>query len=141
MDFRDQLVAQLIRHEGLRLLPYKDTVGKLTIGVGRNITDKGITQAEAISLLINDITECTDDLNTFDWFPPLDPIRQRALLDMRFNLGPQGFREFKRLLLALTNRDYIMAAASMRASKWAKQTGKRAQYLAELVETGKDPRG
>ena len=38
---------QLILHEGLRLKPYRDTVGKLTIGVGRNLDDVGITRAEA----------------------------------------------------------------------------------------------
>src|SRR4051812_27390106 len=39
---RDALVNQLIIDEGLKLSPYTDTVGKLTIGVGRNLTDVGI---------------------------------------------------------------------------------------------------
>jgi hypothetical protein len=31
--------VQLIRHEGFRSKPYRDTVGKLTIGYGTNLQD------------------------------------------------------------------------------------------------------
>jgi hypothetical protein len=33
----NRIKAQLIRHEGLRLKPYRCTAGKLTIGIGRNL--------------------------------------------------------------------------------------------------------
>lgn len=38
------LQEQLIRDEGVRKFPYKDTVGKTTIGVGRNLDDVGLSQ-------------------------------------------------------------------------------------------------
>ena len=31
-------------NEGLRSKPYVDTVGKVTIGVGRNLTDRGLSE-------------------------------------------------------------------------------------------------
>ena len=91
----DALRQQLRLHEGLRLFPYVDTVGKTTIGCGRNLTDKGITIEEARFLLDHDITECLADLHSFGWFIGLDSIRQRALVDLRFNLGPIRFRGFQ----------------------------------------------
>lgn len=51
------LKDMLIRHEGLKLKPYRDTVGKLTIGAGRNLNDLGISEREAMFLLDNDIME------------------------------------------------------------------------------------
>ncbi|MDP3703688.1 MAG: lysozyme, partial [Candidatus Omnitrophota bacterium] len=97
----EALERQLIAHEGLRLKPYTDTVGKLTIGVGRNLTDKGITKAEALYLLERDIEECIADLVTFPWFGRLDSVRQRVMIDMRFNLGPSRLRKFRRTLAAV----------------------------------------
>jgi len=37
--------------EGLKLKPYKCPAGKLTIGIGRNLEDRGITEQEAQMLL------------------------------------------------------------------------------------------
>jgi lysozyme len=132
----DALLQQLVRHEGLRLFPYTDSVGKLTIGVGRNLTDVGITRAEAFTLLEHDVVTAQADLETFAWFVGLTPIRQRALIDMRFNLGPGGFRRFRALIAALTARDYARAAAAMLDSTWAGQVGGRASRLAGMMTTG-----
>lgn len=138
MSPNEALRQQLIDHEGLRLKIYVDTVGKRTIGVGRNLDDKGITQAEALHLLDNDLWECITDLVGFEWFERLDPVRQRALVDMRFNLGPTRFRTFHRTLLALANGQYGVAADGMLASKWASQVGRRATRLAGMVRSGLD---
>jgi lysozyme len=51
----NRIKAQLVRYEGLRLKPYRCTAGKLTIGIGRNLDDCGISQTEAYVLLENDI--------------------------------------------------------------------------------------
>lgn len=132
----EALRQQLIAHEGLRLKPYTDTVGKLTIGVGRNLADKGLTKAEAMILLENDIQECILDLATFPWFHGLDPVRQRVMVDMRFNLGPKGFRAFKRTLAAVSDGRFNHAADQMLASKWASQVGARASRLARMMRIG-----
>lgn len=135
----ERLTAQLIAHEGCVLRPYTDTVGKLTIGIGRNLTDKGISRAEAETLLASDIDECVADLTSaFPWFVRLDEVRQRVLLDMRFNLGPTGYRSFTRTLALVEQGDYVSAADQMLKSKWAKQVGRRARTLAQMMRTGVD---
>lgn len=129
-------MEQLIRHEGLRLFPYRDSVGKLTIGVGRNLTDVGISRDEALTLLAADVVEASNDLASFPWFRSLSEARRRALIDMRFNLGATGFRGFRATLAALASGDYAKAAAQMRHSKWYGQVGRRGEALARMVETG-----
>ena len=52
----ESMIGMLKRHEGLRLKPYQDTIGKLTIGYGRNLDDRGISKEEAEYLLRNDIS-------------------------------------------------------------------------------------
>jgi len=53
-QLKEKLIRQLREHEGLRLPPYHCPAGKLTIGIGRNLGDKGITEKEAVMLLEND---------------------------------------------------------------------------------------
>jgi lysozyme len=82
------LEDQLIDHEGLELKPYQCTADKLTIGVGRNIEDRGITEDEARYLLKNDIKIVEDELlEKKPVVAGLDAVRQRVLVDMGFNLG------------------------------------------------------
>jgi lysozyme len=131
-----QLREQLERHEGLRLKPYKDTVGKLTIGIGRNLDDKGISREEAFTLLDNDIAEVVRQLEQVDEYQALDEIRQTVLANLCFNVGFKGIIGFKRMWRALAKRDYAAAAAEMLDSKWAKQVGRRATELAEIMRTG-----
>jgi lysozyme len=134
------LRQQLIRHEDLRLKPYRCSAGKLTIGVGRNLEDVGISASEAMNLLDNDITACITDLNGFAWFRALDAVRKRALIDMRFQLGAGGFRGFRKMLAALAVRDYRMAAREARDSKWFRQDSPaRARTITAMLETGKEP--
>lgn len=136
---RDKLITQLIQHEGLRLKPYSDTVGKVTIGVGRNLTDVGISESEAMTLLDHDVDLVLADLLTFPWFISLDPIRQRVVADMRFNLGPTRFRGFQRMIGALAAGDYQRAADSMAESLWARQVKQRATRLIIMMRTGGEP--
>jgi len=78
----------IIEHEAYRKYPYRCSAGKLTIGMGRNIEDRGISPNEALMLLENDIKECAEDLREiFPTFDELPEKRQHALIDMRFNLG------------------------------------------------------
>jgi lysozyme len=130
------LREQLIRHEGLRLRPYRCSAGKWTIGVGRNLEDHGITAPEAMALLDHDIEECLADLRQWGWFLLLDPVRQRALIDMRFNLGPSRLRGFKKFLNAMGQGDWARAYDEMLHSAWATQVGGRAMRLARMVRDG-----
>lgn len=131
------LTSQLIAHEGMRLRPYTDTTGHLTIGVGRNLSDIGITRDEALDLLDHDIERAIAGLSLrWPWTQQLDPVRQRVLIDLAFNLGLYGLSRFTRMLAAVQAGDYDDAAAEMLASRWADQVKQRAQTLARMMRTG-----
>ena len=131
------IVEQLIADEGLRLKPYKCTSGKTTIGVGRNLDDKGISKDEAIALLTNDIKECMDELDKrIPWWINLTHNRRVVLINMCFNLGISGLMKFKNTLNHIRNHDYAKASVSMLDSKWAKQVKNRAVRLAIIMREG-----
>jgi len=145
-DFnRPLLLKELERDEGLRLKPYKDTIGKLTIGVGRNLDDVGITHQEAMELLANDVDRVTVTLDKhLPWWRSLSDARQRVLINMCFNMGwdnprtPQreGLSGFVNTLSAIERGDYADAAVRMLRSKWARQVGQRAKRLSQMMERG-----
>ena len=88
----NRIKAQLVRHEGLRLKPYRCTAGKLTIGYGRNLDDRGISRKEAYAMLDRDIRDCEQWLidKIPDIYNNLDEVRQSVLLNMCFNLASRG---------------------------------------------------
>ena len=134
---RDQLRAQIAKHEGLRLKPYQDTVGKWTIGYGRNLSDVGITRAEASMLLDHDIDDAMRDLMArFPWTATLDTVRFAVLVEMCFNLGIARLAGFKNTLKAVERGDYEAAAKGMLASKWASQVKGRAVTMAQQMRAG-----
>lgn len=138
---RAAMTRQLRLHEGERLKPYRCTAGKLTIGVGRNLEDRGITAQESAMLLANDIArEEAELMRALPWVGQLDEVRQRVLLDMAFNLGLAGLLGFKNTLAAIQAGDYQRGATMMLDSRWARQVGGRAERLSRMMATGKDPR-
>ncbi len=127
----------LIRFEGLRLKPYQDSAGKLTIGAGRCLDTRGISEEEAMHLLANDIVSTYRELGErVALFNHLDDVRQLALVSMAFNLGVDGLLGFKNLLAALLLKHYDLAAEAALDSKWARQVGHRAVETAEMLRTG-----
>jgi lysozyme len=133
----DALISELRRDEGVRLKPYRCTAGKLTIGVGRNLDDVGITPEEADHLLRNDVARVCADLDArLPWWRGLDEVRQRVLVNMGFNLGIAGLLGFKNTLRSVETGDYLGAAQGMLSSKWAHQVGPRAERLALMMRDG-----
>lgn len=127
----------LIYHEGLRLKPYRDGADRLTIGVGRNLDDTGISREEALMLLHNDIERIKRELDAnLPWWRSLSEARQKVLVSMAFNLGTNGLLGFSRMLSYLQDGDYSAAAEEMLSSIWANQVGNRALELAEMMENG-----
>ena len=121
----------------LELKPYHCTADKLTIGVGRNIQDRGITEDEARYLLKNDIKIVEDELLTRQpVVAGLDSVRQRVLVDMGFNLGLPILMKFQNMWAAIEDEDYHEAARQMMDSRWAKQVGRRAERLAQAMSSG-----
>jgi GH24 family phage-related lysozyme (muramidase) len=134
------VAEQLIEHEGLKLKPYRCPAGKLTIGVGRNLEERGISEEEALFLLNNDIAKCIEDLQELfvddngEGFVSLPETVQRVLVDMRFNLGATGFRSFKKMIKAIKEKKFAQAALEMQDSKWFKQVGDRGKTLIAMME-------
>ena len=134
----DELKNIIIQHEGLRLLPYTDTTGNLTIGVGRNLKTQGISKEEAMILLTNDLKRCDLELTQFSWYQALDQVRKEAIIELVFNMGMSRVLLFKCMIGALTDKDYKLAAKELLDSKWAAQVkSNRANNIASRIESGK----
>ena len=126
----EDLKEQLVRHEGLRLTVYDCPAGYKTIGVGRNLEGKGITEEEALYLLENDINYFTEQLrDNLDWFDDIPEEKQQILVNMAFNLGVAGLMNFKNMLSAVEEGRWSDASTEMLDSKWADQVGTRAIEL------------
>jgi lysozyme len=154
---RAVLEAELIRDEGERLKAYKDTKGKWTIGIGRNLDDvgtvpltrtkadvlaNGINQVEVDQLFAYDINRTANDLDShLPWWRKLDPVRQRVMLNMCFNMGignaQHGLCSFVNTLGLVQRGEYSRAADAMPNSEWAREVGIRAQRLANMMRNGR----
>ena len=133
----EEFEEQLIRHEGLELKLYECSEGKLSIGVGRNLEDRGITEEEAMILLRNDImTHAAELAERFPGVRDFDSARYYVLVNMAFNLGVSRLAKFKKMWAALEDRNYELAAAEMLDSKWATQVGTRAIELSNIMRYG-----
>ena len=127
------LIEDLKRDEGFRSHPYKDTVGKWTIGYGRNLDDVGISHEEAEVLLKHDIGHAIEEVNHAFPFIQTAPLPvKRAVYNMCFNMGINRLSGFVNMLAALEARSYSDAADHAMDSKWATQVGPRAERIAEL---------
>lgn len=118
MDF-EKLRKELILDEDKRLFPYSDTKGKLTIGIGHNLTDKGLSEEIVDLIFIKDVQECIEGLDgNLPWWRNLSEVRQRVLLNMCFNLGITKLLKFKNTLKAMQEGKIESAVSGMRNSKW-----------------------
>lgn len=141
----------IIRHEGFRLYPYKDSMGLKTIGVGHCIDRKPLplkmaqylqqngflTTALVHELADLDIAEATVQASRISWFKGLDDARQKAIISLVFNLGLNGFLNFKKMVAAMGRGDFSEAAKELLDSRWARQVGRRAPETAKIILTGK----
>jgi len=153
MTISDKLIERIKGHEGYKIKPYKDTVGKWTVGYGRNLEDNPLTPVEVIKLfgktkfnstvdaqiffedlLIRDIKLHTEELeNNLAMFPMCDKDEQTVLIDMAFNLGVPSLLSFKGMLHAIDNDDKVQAAVEVLDSQYAEQVKTRAVDNAKLL--------
>ena len=154
---RDELVKMIAIHEGIVLNVYQDHLGINTVGIGRNLDDRGITDGELLfmnktidDVYDNGLTEeeayylCMNDIaivekELLDSKPivnQLNDVRQMVLVDMAFNMGVPRLKLFKNMWLAIEKVNYPLACAEMLDSKWANQVGKRAVRLSEAMKNG-----
>jgi lysozyme len=136
----DEMLKELTRDEGEVLYAYQDHLGYWTLGVGRLIDKRkggGITHDEAMYLLKNDIARAYNDISNEPWFLACDTdSRQRALVNMRFQLGPVGIRTFRTSLGLIAQRKWLEAGANLRKSLWYRQTPERAERVIRQLEIG-----
>jgi lysozyme len=138
MSLIESLTRQLTGDEGVSPTVYKDSLGYLTIGIGRLVDPRkpgsGLRPAEIAFLLSNDIVERQDALRRLlPWFKQLSEARQAVLLNMSFQLGVDGLLAFKNTLSMIKSGDFEGAATGMLNSKWATQTPQRAKRLSEQM--------
>ena len=139
----EKLLETLKRHEGVKHHAYRDSLGVLTIGCGRNISDSrrhhglGLSDAEIDYMLQNDIERTVKELSEeYDWFDDLEEgARRDAIINMHFNLGRVRFATFKRAISHMENENHKEAATEFLQSKWAKQVKGRALEVTDMILT------
>tara|TARA_R110000824_G_scaffold322611_1_gene509572 strand:+ start:765 stop:1181 length:417 start_codon:yes stop_codon:yes gene_type:complete len=133
----DRLKKQLVIDEGLELKPYHCSADKLTIGVGRNIQEVGITKDEALYLLGNDIARCAGECTReFPWFAELTQLRKEAVINLVFNMGMNTFKKFKKTIAFIESGEYERAGTELLDSNYARQVGQRSQRVANMLADG-----
>jgi lysozyme len=139
------LIDELRFDEGVRYVPYRDTKGIPTVGVGHNLQASPLpagwsyplTDAQVDTLLQSDLQNVYADLNrSLPWWTDLNDVRQRVICNMCFNLGMSKLAGFKNTLAAMRQGRWDDAAQGMLNSAWATQVGARAKRLAKMMETG-----
>ena len=135
----DSIEEQILYHEGEKLKPYKDSLGIWTIGVGHNL-DNGISKAASKFIFHEDLKESIDWLVAFfgpHFWSSISEGRRRALIDLRFNLGANKFKLFKRLIVAVKTHQWYMAAYELTDSLWWQQVQEdRRDLLYHQLKTG-----
>lgn len=134
-EMKSKLRRSLMEHEGYKNFPYLDSVGKTTIGIGYNLTDRGLSDEWINDQYQKDVDYFYSQLINFPWFQQLTPNRQIVLLDMCF-MGLKKFLTFNKMIKAIEQGDFEKASYEMLNSKWAHQVKGRADKLAEAMLTG-----
>lgn len=147
-------IQRLMVNEGCVLKSYKDSVGKLTIGIGRNLDDNPLSEEEicyvghncrtkfisndqAAYLCRNDLKKVRADLDReLPWWRDLCPDRQYVMIDLCFNMGICTLLTFKRTLNSIAQGYYAKAGEQLLQSKYAKQVGRRAERNAYCLKYG-----
>jgi lysozyme len=145
---RSQLIADLERDEGLRVVPYDDKTGRpfqqgdrlfgnLTNGIGWNMRARPLTEAQARVICgwhVDDDAQALDA--TFPWLARLTEARQRAVANLCFNMGLATLKTFVTFLTFLKDANYPAAADDLKSTAWYRQTGDRAKRIEALIRAG-----
>ena len=134
-----EIKSMIKSHEGYREKVYIDSVGVPTGGYGHAFLDGSPLPSVVCELLFEqDFNTAVRDYEILANREGLDlnRVRRAILIDMLFNMGLGRVMGFKRMLTALANQAWGLAADEMLDSKWARQVGKRSTYLAELMRKG-----
>lgn len=131
-----------IFEEGMRNKSYKDTRGYWTIGIGHllgahdDFSGMYWTDPKILMTFENDLDRSfATAKEVFPEYSTFPHTVQIAILDMIFNLGASGFRQFKQTIRLIHNGEYSKAADSAALSLWARQVPNRARRTCDLLRT------
>lgn len=132
------LDERLRQHEGCESHPYTCPAGKITIGVGHNLTDNGLPDHIIEQILWHDIDVCRKELDrVHPAWRGYTSNRRDCLVELMFNMGWPALSTFVLMWGAIDRGDWSEAAAQLLDSRWAVQVGPtRASRLADLLEDG-----
>ena len=133
---RIDLRRELIDAEGWENKIYYDSMGVPTVGVGRNLRDKGLSDSEVELLLQNDLDDVLRGCESLPYWKRLNPNRKLVVASMVHNLGMAKFQKFVKTNEALADHDWEKAADEMLDSNWAEQVASRARRLAKMMREG-----
>lgn len=134
--FNMQMLQQeLEEDEGRRNKPYADTLGLTSIGIGRNLTGRGISDDEIDYLFHNDVELCADIMDrNIPWWRTLPPTKQRVMINLCF-MGWASFSQFHKFLTYMQVGRWIDASHELENSKWYQQVRSRGpRVIARLLQ-------
>ena len=129
----NRLIESVKHHEGYRQEPYKDTLGKWTVGYGTLIDDEirreYCNPDKHQEWLDNSIDRAIDDARNYasNKWEGLTDAQREVLCEMAYPLGGAGLNGFIKLRQAIEDDDPVAVADNMRDSKWWEQTQNRVE--------------
>ncbi len=116
---------------------YTDTVGKISGGIGRNLTDRGFSDDEIDLMYANDVRMAEKDARALvPGFDQLNDVRQEVLTNLSFNLGYSRLALFRKFLAAVKASNFEEAADELKDSKWYGQVKARGVRLVNAMRSG-----
>ena len=130
-----ELEKRIKEHEGLRLKPYADDKGNITIGYGHNLTDNGITTQQAELLFDDDIRTAKQEIagKMLYFVVKLPAEKYGVLIELVFWIGIGKVLGFKKMLSALKAEDWNKAADELLDSRLGREYPTRTGELADVL--------
>ena len=129
------LMDSIREHEGYRGMPYEDSLGKPTIGVGCLLP---LSEDESMLVAFCRMSDGTGEMeHRLQAERGINVLRlpksvKEVLIEMAFQMGVPKLMGFKKMLAAIAVRDWSTAAEEALDSKWAKQTPVRSHHAAGI---------
>ena len=138
--------AMIIKHEGVRYKPYKDSLGLWTVGVGHLIgdgktlpddMDRTFSADEIAQMFEKDYEHHKKIAEKTPGYQKANKAAKGAMIDLAFNMG-YWWPKWPRTSNLLKRGDFAGAATELKDSKWYTQVGYRADTIVGLVASAGD---
>lgn len=104
--------------------PIKAPVGNVTVGIGRNLDAKPLSNQVIMMILREDVDDAIRDaravLGETVW-SQLSENRRLGFVNLAFNMGRVGLQTFKKMLKAASEQNWAECGKELRNSLWARQ--------------------